>query len=349
MYMTHTAKLVSWLFACAALLTSNPAQAQSYPSKPVKVIVPFPAGGVVDILTRIVTDKIAQNWGSPIIVEPRPGAGAMIGTEAAATAPPDGYTFLVATITGSVDPLINPQFKHDLRKDFVAVGMFASAPNIAVVPPSLSASSLAEFVALAQKEPGKMNYAHAGVGSTNHLPVEFLKIAKSMQIVAVPYKGQPQAITDVIGGQIQLFFGAPALLVPHVKSGKLKAIAVTSTKRLDDLPSLPTLTESGFGDIVGGSGWLGMVAPAGTPASVVQRFNKEINDALKSQDVIDRLRTAYAFAEGGTPEAFTKFLSDEGARWAKLVKDANSMAARNPIIIAAISLACEFVSELHAR
>jgi len=313
---------VAW-FAGISVLASTGAAAQTYPNKPVTVIVPFPGGGIVDILTRAVTEKIAASWGVPIIVEPKPGAGALLGTQTVATAAPDGYTFLVASITGSVGPLINPNFKYDLRKDFVAVGMFASAPNIAVVPAEFAVSTMTELVELARKSPGKLNYAHSGVGSTNHLPVEFLKTSRGLQITAVPYKGQPPAVTDVIGGQIQLFFGAPALLVPHVKSGKLKAITVTSSKRLDDVPTVPTLAESGFGDVIGGSGWFGIVAPVGTPASVVNRFNQEINAALKSPEVIERLRRAYAFPEGGTPEEFTRFLADEGARWSKLVKDAN--------------------------
>lgn len=311
------------LFAGLSVLASTSAWAQTYPSKPVTVIVPFPGGGIVDILTRAVTEKIAANWGVPIIVEPKPGAGALLGTQTVATAAPDGYTLLVASITGSVGPLINPNFKYDLRKDFVAVGMFATAPNIAVVPAELPVSTMAELVELARKSPGKLNYAHSGVGSTNHLPVEFLKASRGLQITPVPYKGQPPAVTDVIGGQIQLFFGAPALLVPHVKSGKLKAVVVTSSKRLDEVPTVPTLAESGFGDVVGGSGWFGIVAPLGTPASVVNRFNQEINAALKSPEVIERLRRAFAFPEGGTPEEFTKFLADEGTRWTKLVKDAN--------------------------
>ena len=316
---THIAALVS----ASLLVAAAPLQAQTYPAKPVRVVVPFPAGGIVDILARAVTEKIATNWGSPIIIDAKPGAGALIGTEAVASAAPDGYTFLVATITGSVGPLINPQFKYDLRKDFVAVGMFATAPNIAVVPPSLAASTMAELVDMAKKNPGKLNYAHSGAGSTNHLPVEFLKVSRGLNIVPVAYKGQPPAITDVLGGQVQLFIGAPALLVPHVKAGKLKAIAVTSSKRLDDVPTVPTLTEGGFGDVLGGSGWFGFVAPVGTPPAIVKRFNDEINTALKSPEVIERLRKAYAFAEGGTPEEFSKFLNDEGTRWTKLVKDAN--------------------------
>ncbi len=311
------------LFAGLSVLASASAWAQAYPNKPVTVIVPFPGGGIVDILTRAVTDKVAANWGVPIIVEPKPGAGALLGTQTVATAAPDGYTFLVASITGSVGPLINPNFKQDLRTHFVAVGMFANAPNIAVVPTELPVSTMAELVALARKSPGSLNYAHSGVGSTNHLPVEFLKNSRGLQITSVPYKGQPPAITDVIGGQIQLFVGAPALLVQHVKAGKLKAIAVTSSNRLDDLPTVPTLAESGFGDVVGGSGWFGIVAPVGTPVSVLTRFNQEINTALKSPEVIERLRVAYAFPEGGSPEEFTRFLADEGTRWSKLVKDAN--------------------------
>jgi tripartite-type tricarboxylate transporter receptor subunit TctC len=314
------------LFGSCVLLAATPSHAQTYPAKPVRVVVPFPAGGIVDILTRAVTDKIAANWGSPIIVDAKPGAGGLIGTDAVATAAPDGYTLLAATITLSVGPLINPQFKYDLRKDFAPVGLFATAPNIAVVPPSLPVSTMAELVDMARKSPGKLNYAHSGAGSTNHLPVEFLKVSRGLDIVAVPYKGQPPAITDVLGGQIQLFFGAPALLVPHVKAGKLKAIAVTSAQRIDDAPNVPTLREGGFGDVLGGSGWFGFVAPVGTPPAIIRRFNDEINAALKSPDVVERLRKSYAFAEGGTPEALGKFLAEEGTRWAKLVKDANIKA-----------------------
>jgi tripartite-type tricarboxylate transporter receptor subunit TctC len=323
--MTTTKKLtrLAALIASTLFLSAAPSFAQTYPANPVRVVVPFPAGGIVDILARAVLEKMASNWGAPIIIDAKPGAGALVGTEAVATAAPDGYTFLVATITGSVGPLINPQFKYDLRKDFVAVGLFATAPNVAVVPAAFGPSSMAELVAEARKNPGKLNYAHSGAGSTNHLPVEFLKVSRGLQIVPIAYKGQPPAITDVLGGQVQLFIGAPALLMPHVKSGKLKAIAVTSTKRLDDAPAVPTLAEGGFGDVLGGSGWFGIVAPVGTPPAIVRRFNEEMNTALKSPEVIERLRKSYAFAEGGTPEEFSKFLNDEGARWAKLVKDAN--------------------------
>lgn len=318
--------LVTAFLGLPAVLMAPGAGAQSYPSKPVRVVVPFPAGGIVDILTRAVTDKITANWGTPVIVEPKPGAGASIGADAVATAAPDGHTFLVATITGAVGPLLNPQFKHDLRRDFVAVGMFATAPNIIVVPNDLPVSNVEGFVALARKSPGKLNYAHSGAGSTNHLPVEFLKVTRRIFVVPIPYRGQPQAITDVIAGQVHLFSGAPALLVPHVKAGKLKAIAVTSSRRLDDLPEVPTLAEGGFGDVVGGSGWFGIVAPAGTPAGAVRRFNEELNTAAKAPEVVDRLRRAYAFPASGSPEEFTKFLGDEGARWSKLIKEANLKA-----------------------
>lgn len=311
------------LSALGLVLGPTHLQAQTYPNKPVRVVVPFPAGGIVDILTRAVTEKVAANWGVPIIVEAKPGAGALIGTEAVANAPADGYTFLAATITTAVGPLINPQFKYDLRKDFTAVALFATAPNMVVVPPTLPVSNMAELVDLARKSPGKLNYAHTGVGSTNHLPVEFLKFSRQLFIVPITYRGQPQAITDVLAGQIQLFVGAPALLAPHVKAGKLKAIAVTSSKRLEDTPQVPTLMESGHGDVQGGSGWFGIVAPAGTPPAIVKRFNEEINAALKAPEVIERLRKAYAFPETGSPEDFTKFLNEEGTRWSKLVKEAN--------------------------
>ena len=252
------------LVACIALALADasPASAQGYPAKPVKIVVPFPGGGIVDIVTRAVTEKIAQNWGTPIVVEPRPGAGGLVGTEAVATAAPDGYTMLVATIGIAVGPLLISQFRYDLRKDFAAVGMFATSPNVAVVPLTLPAGSLAELVELARQSPGRLNYAHTGAGTSNHLPVELLKVSRGIQLVPVAYKGQPQAITDLLSGQIHLLFGAPAFLMPYVKSGRLKAIAVTSSKRLDDAPGIPTLEESGFGDIVGGSGWYGIAAPA---------------------------------------------------------------------------------------
>ncbi len=310
--------------SCPLLLLCASLRAQTYPAKPVRVVVPFPGwwyrrhsdtGRDRRRLRRIGVHR--SSW------KPSRALAHALGTDTVANAAPDGYTLLVATITGSVGPLINPNFKYDLRKDFVAVGMFATAPNIAVVPADLPVASIAELVELARKSPGKLNYAHAGVGSTNHLPVEFLKTSRNLNIVPVPYKGQPPAITDVISGQIQLFFGAPALLVPHVKTGKLKAIAVTSGKRLDDLPSVPTLAEGNFGDVLGGSGWFGIVAPQGTASGVINRLNQEINAALKSPEVIERLRIAYAFPAGGSSDEFSRFLTDEGARWTKLVKDAN--------------------------
>lgn len=316
---THIAALVS----ASLLVAAAPLQAQTYPAKPVRVVVPFPAGGIVDILARAVTEKIATNWGSPIIIDAKPGAGCANRHRGRGQRRARWLHLFGGNNYRFCGPLINPQFKYDLRKDFVAVGMFATAPNIAVVPPSLAASTMAELVDMAKKNPGKLNYAHSGAGSTNHLPVEFLKVSRGLNIVPVAYKGQPPAITDVLGGQVQLFIGAPALLVPHVKAGKLKAIAVTSAKRLDDVPTVPTLAEGGFGDVLGGSGWFGFVAPVGTPPAIVKRFNDEINTALKSPEVIERLRKAYAFAEGGTPEEFSKFLNDEGTRWTKLVKDAN--------------------------
>ena len=318
--------LLAVLMGSSFGLAAPEAGAQAYPSKPVRVVVPFPAGGVVDILTRAVTDKITANWGTPIVVEPRPGAGASIGADAVATSAPDGHTYLVATITGMVGPLLNPQYKHDFRRDFTAVGMFATAPNVFVVPSGFPATDLKGFVELARKSPGKLNYAHPGAGSTNHLPVEFIKMTRRIFVVPIPYRGQPQAITDVLAGQIHLFSGAPALLVPHVKAGKLRAIAVTSTRRLDDLPDVPTLAENGFGDVVGASGYFGILAPAGTPAAVVRRFNEELNAAVKAPEVVDRLRKAYAFPESGTPETFGKFLAEEGARWTKLIKEANIKA-----------------------
>ena len=326
MHQVKMRLLFGALLALPIALNAIDATAQAYPSKPVRVIVPFPAGGVVDILTRAVTDRIAANWGTPVIVEPRPGAGASLGADAVATSAPDGHTYLVATITGAVGPLLNPQFKHDLRRDFAAVGMFATAPNVFVVPANSPVSNLEGFVTLARKSPGKLNYAHAGAGSTSHLPIEFLKATRRIFVVPIPYRGQPQAIKDVIAGDIHLFSGAPALLVSHVKAGKLKAIAVTSARRLDDLPHAPTLAESGYGDVVGGSGWFGIVAPVGTPAAAVRRFNEELNAAVKAPEVVDRLRRAYAFPASGSPEEFAKFLGEERARWSKLIKESNLKA-----------------------
>ena len=283
--------LIYKFILCLVLFGISPLQAQTYPQKPVRVIVPFPAGGIVDILTRSITEKIASNWGTPIIVEARPGAGALIGTEAVFNSPPDGYTFLVASITGSVGPIINPQFKYDLRRDFTAVGMFATAPNIAVVPTSLSASSVSEIVAMARKNPTALNYAHTGAGSTNHLPVEFLKISRNVKITPVIYKGQPQAITDVISGQVQLFFGAPALLVPHVKAGKAKCLLLTSAGDNEALPAAKGLDAIGLGaeeTVL----WWGLFAPAGLPEDLAATIEKTFSEAAatpKFRDAMEKL------------------------------------------------------------
>jgi tripartite-type tricarboxylate transporter receptor subunit TctC len=309
--------------AIAALaVVAGAVHAQNYPSKPVKLIVPYPAGGVVDLVGRAVADKISTAWGQPILVEPRPGANGNIGAEYVKSQPADGYTFMMGAPFLSVNPVLDPQVRFK-TSDFVAVGLIGAPPNLFVVPASLPVNSLKEFVDYAKTRPGKLNVANPGTGSSNHLGQEVFFQATGIELVSVPYKGQPASIPDMMSGQISFAVMTNALAIPHIKTGKLKALAISAPVRSKELPEVPTLAEAGFSPEVMVLPWYGIVAPAGTPQEPIARMNAEINKALSTPEVIERLEKIGTIIMGGTPAEFDRLIKAEEVRWAKLVKERN--------------------------
>lgn len=295
---------------------------QTYPSKPVRLIVPYPAGGVVDLVGRAVADKISATWGQPILVEPRPGANGNIGAEAVKSAPADGYTFMMGSPFIAVNPVLDPQARFK-PSDFVAVGLIGAPPNIFVVPAALPVNSLKEFVEYAKARPGKLNTVNPGTGSSNHLGLEVFLQATGLDLVAVPYKGQPQSIPDILSGQISFSLLTNALAIPHIKAGKMKALAISAPVRSKELPDVPTLVEAGFSPDVVVLPWYGVVALAGTPKEAIVRMNAEINRALKAPEVVERLEKIGTIIMGGSVEEFDKLIKSEELRWAKLIRERN--------------------------
>jgi tripartite-type tricarboxylate transporter receptor subunit TctC len=298
------------------------AGAQAYPSRPIRLIVPFPPGGSTDILGRALGQKLAETWGQQVIVDNRPGAGGSIGAEAAAKAPADGYTLLMAHIgTLAVNPALYPRLGYDAQKDFAPVSMVAIVPNVLVVHPSLPVKTVTELVEYARRNPGKLNYSSGGNGSAAHLAMEYFKLQTKTDIVHVPYKGTVPAVTDLIAGQVSLTMtGAPAVM-PHVQAGKLRALGVSSTARLDAFPQVPTIADSGVPGF-DATQWYGVVAPAGTPPEIVRKLNAEIAAIMGSAEMKARLNTEGAIASVNTPAQFAAFIEAEQKRWGAVVKAA---------------------------
>jgi tripartite-type tricarboxylate transporter receptor subunit TctC len=301
------------------------AGAQEYPSRPVHVVVPYPAGGPNDIIVRLVGSRLSQALGQPVVVEYRPGAGGNIGTDSVAKSAPDGYT-LVSVGPGAL--IINPllgKVPYDTMRDFAPVTIMAVAPNALVVHPSVPAKSVAELIALARAKPGAINYASGGTGSTPHLAAALFGVMAKVQLTHVPYKGTGPATADLIGGQVQVaFLGIPTVL-PHIRSGKLRALAVTGRNRSPELPGVPTVEEAG----VAGyelSPWYGLLAPAGTPGTVVTRLSNEVTKIVRAPEMREQLSAQGAEPTGGTPAAFAQTLRADAATWKKVVKDAGIRA-----------------------
>ncbi len=313
--MTKFCALVS------AALFASPAFAQEYPSRPVRLVVPFAAGGPNDIVARLVGGRLSDALGQPIVVENRPGAGGNIGTDFVAKAPPDGYTLLSA---GPGSLIINPllgSVPYDTARDFAPVSLMASAPNVLVVHPSLPARSVRELIELARARPRRLNYASGGPGSTPHLSGALFAVMAGIDIVHVPYKGTGPATADLLGGQVQMaFFGIPPLL-PYIKSGKLRALAVTGARRSPELPEVPTVHEAALpGYEV--SPWYGLLAPAGTPRAIVELLNAEVTKIVRSPQMKEKLASQGAEPAGGTPEDYAATIRADAATWARVVKEA---------------------------
>lgn len=294
--------------------------AESYPNKPIRLVVPFGAGGPGDAIGRMVGRKMAEGLGQPVVVDNRSGATTIIGTEIAANSPPDGHTLLLISTTHSVNPSLFKKLPYDPIKDLLPVTMLANTPFMLVVHPSVPAKSVAELVALARSKPGQINYGSSGNGSSIHLTTELLKSAAKIEMGHVPYKGSGPAFTDLIGGHIQMLFSSSVSSLPHVKTGKVRSIAITSAKRVAALPDLPALAETypGFE----ASSWFGLMAPAKTPKPIIERILQEAQAALKSSEVNHALLSQGAEPGGNSPAEFGAFYQSEMKKWAGVIKSA---------------------------
>lgn len=310
------------LAAIATGLAFN-AAAQDYPSRPIRVIVPFPPGGSTDILARTVFQQLGQKWKQSIIIDNRPGASGMIGTEMAARAEPDGYTLLM----GSGGPLtINPalyaKLPYDPIKDFIPITVIAVVPNIVVANPSLPVHSIKELIALAKSEPGKLAFASTGNGTPGHLAGEMFKTMTGTDMLHVPYKGSAPSVSAVLGGEVALNFTTTPPVVPLVKSGKLRALAVTSSTRIPDLPDVPTMAESGLPGYEAIS-WFGVVAPRGTPDAIVKKLSADLVTVIDSAQVRKQILDTGSIPLANTPEQMEKMIADDTAKWARVIKESH--------------------------
>ena len=299
------------------------ALAQDYPNKPVRIIVPFAAGGVADLLPRMVGDKLSRKWGQPVVVENKVGAAGNIGMAEGARAAPDGYTLTLAP-TGNltVNPSLFPNLPFDTAKDFTPVTMLAQVSNVLVVHPSVPAKSFDELIAYAKANPDKLNFASPGDGSGAHLAGELLKLEAGIKMTHVPYKGLAPAVNDLLGGQVQMMFAGISTVLQHVKSGKLVALAVASPARNPQLPETPTVIESGIPGFEVIS-WYGIVTRTGTPAGVIQKLHRDMVEALKAEDVKAKLAGLGLEPVGNTPEQFDALIKAEGRKWSDIVRRAN--------------------------
>jgi len=319
--MKNTKRLAAALFALA-LLPTGTATAQAWPTKPIRLMVPFPPGGSTDIVARIVAQKLSERLGQSMVIENRGGAGGTIGTSAIAKSAPDGYNLAVAsTSTHVVAPGVYPKLDYDPVKDFAPIGLMAVSPYLLVVNPAVPAKTLKELVALAKERPGKLNYASAGVGSTTHLAMEMLKAVSGTYMLHIPYNGNGPAGTAVVGGQVEILFGSLPALLPHAKSGRVRSLAVGTPKRSPSLPEVPTVAESGYPGF-DASLWLALVAPAGTPQPIIERVNKELVALIASAETREALDKAGAEPLTGTPADLAAMIRDGLPKYAKVIKAA---------------------------
>jgi tripartite-type tricarboxylate transporter receptor subunit TctC len=306
--------------ATLLLASAFSSHAQAWPTKPIRLVVPYPPGGSADILARSIGQKLSDGLGQQVVVENRPGAGTAIGAEAVAKAAPDGYTILLGTVSShAINPALTPGLKYDPVKDFAPVSLVASIPFALIVHPSLPATSVKELIALAKAKPGSLNFSSAGSGTSNHLAGELFKSMTGTFMVHIPYKGSAPALNDLIAGQVQLMFDLVLTTAPHVKSGAVRALAVTGRERSSALPGVPTVAESGVpGYEV--SAWFGFFAPAGTPPAVVNALNAETVKTLRLPDLRERLASQGADAVTNSPEQFSALVREELAKWTRVVK-----------------------------
>ena len=308
---------VVWSAAC---FMASAAHAQTYPSKPIRLIVPFPAGGATDLFARSLSQKLGERLGQSVVVDNKPGAGGTLGSDLAAKASADGYTLLLSTTsTHSIGPNLNPKIPYDAMRDFTPIGQVGNAPSIMLVPNSSPAKTVQEWIEHARKNPGRLNYASSGNGTIVQLTAELFKSQANLFVVHIPYKGTALAIPDLVSGKVDVLFDSLPTGLPHVKDGRLRALGVTSAKRTPLAPDLPPIS-----DVLPGyesTTWFGLFGPKGLPAEVVTRVNTAANQVLKDPEVIDKLTRLGIEPVGGTPAQFTAMLGTELAKWKKIIQE----------------------------
>jgi len=311
------AVLAAW--AVAHFVTAS---AQSYPVKTVRIVVPYAAGGNTDFTARAIAERLTPVFKQQVIVENRPGGATNIGTEIVAKAPPDGHTLLMAGASNAINMSLFRKLPYDTVRDFEPVTLCVQGANVLSIHPSLPAKTLRELIALAKAQPGKLNFASSGLGSSNHMAGELLKVMAGINIVHVPYKGNAPALTDTVGGHVEMIFSGVPALVPHIESGRLRAIAIGSLKRFAAIPKVPTFDESGLKGYEATT-WFGLMAPARTPKDIITRLNVEVDRILSSADLKERFLNEGIDPIGGPPEAFARFIRAEIDKYAKVIKAAN--------------------------
>jgi tripartite-type tricarboxylate transporter receptor subunit TctC len=312
------------LVLCSLFVAAAGAQ-DAYPSRPVKFILPFPPGGGTDILGRVIAERLSASLGQPVVTENRGGAGGNVGAEAAAHSAPDGYTIVLVAPSLAISPSLYSRLNYDPVKDLAPISLVATVPNVMITNPSVEAKNLQEFIALARSRPGAMNYGSGGAGTSNHLAGELFNIVTGAKLVHVPYKGVNLAMQGVLAGEIQLvFIGIPAAL-PHIKAGKLRALALVAPRRSPALPEVPTVAEAGLKDFEVTT-WYGVMAPSGTPHPIITRLNGELVKIMQTPDVKERLAGMATDPLTSTPEEFAAYLKQEIAKWGEVVRKANLKA-----------------------
>jgi tripartite-type tricarboxylate transporter receptor subunit TctC len=307
--------------AAAFCVEAAAVHAQDWPARPIRIVIPYPPGGYTDYNARTIGQKLSESLAQPFIFENRPGANSVIGADAVAKAPADGYTFGVIIAAHAVNATLHPKLPYDVFRDFTYVSLISVAPLIMCAHPSVPANSVQELIALAKAKPGELNFASSGIGAAAHLTMELFKARVGVNMVHVPYKGTSPALTDLIGGRVNAMFDTVGALMPHVRAGTIKALVVTARERMPAAPEVPTMAESGMRDFVSGT-WAGLIAPAGVPKPIVERLAAQVAKSVREPEMRERFARDGYDGIGSSPAEFAAFMHDEVARWAKVITDA---------------------------